>query len=54
LTQKENDTLRFYLIPADQKGPIRKELSRLGIDAFSIYGDLEHLAKSLRAAYKIP
>jgi hypothetical protein len=38
-------------IKADCKHKIRRELAALGIDDFSIYGDLDHLARRLKAAY---
>ena len=48
LTIKQNPTLRFYRIPSDSKPVIERELAMLGIDAFTIYGDLDHLAQKLR------
>ncbi len=43
--------LKALTIPATSKPGIRSELASLGIDDFSIYGDLDHLAQSLKAAY---
>jgi hypothetical protein len=54
LTVKENDTLISYVIPKTAKPQIAEELAVLGIDDFSIYGDLEHLSARLKRAYKIP
>ena len=54
LTDNENDSLTSYLIPHGAKSDIRKELALLGIDDFSIYGDLEHLSDRLKDAYGIP
>jgi FRG domain len=54
LTASENDTLVSFLIPKKSKPDIRKELAILGIDAFSIYGDMEHLSERLKQAYGIP
>jgi hypothetical protein len=54
LTKGENETLRSFRIPAKCKATILKQLSMLGIDDFSIYGDLDHLSTRLKAAYGIP
>jgi hypothetical protein len=51
LTKVENSTLTSYVIPSDAKREIREQLALLGIDDFSIFGDLEHLSTSLKAAY---
>ena len=53
LTPKENDSLRCLVIPHAAKGTIRQELSDLGVDDFSIYGDLENLARSLKQSYGV-
>jgi hypothetical protein len=53
LTVNENRTLSSYIIPSAAKPQIRKELATLGIDDFSIYGDMEHLSNRLKAAYAI-
>lgn len=53
LTKNENDTLRKFLIPARQKELITAELARLGVDHYSIYGDLLNLARTLRIAYGV-
>lgn len=49
LTEKENSTLKKYIIPAASKKEIRKQLSLLGINDFTTYGDMESLARTLRA-----
>jgi len=54
LTTAENRSLRLFSVPKDAKGPIKKALFLLGIDDFTVYGDLESLARRLRAAYQIP
>jgi hypothetical protein len=54
LTAKENPSLASYLIPKEAKREISIELALLGIDDFSIYGDMEHLSSRLKAAYSIP
>jgi FRG domain len=51
LTLNDNKTLVSYKIPSKSKKLILEELSTLGIDHFSIYGDLEGLAKRLKSAY---
>jgi hypothetical protein len=53
ITESENPTLKRFKIPMDAKDTIRRELSRLGIDEFRIYGDLESLAKRLKTAHNI-
>jgi hypothetical protein len=50
LTKGENKTLRRFLIPAVAKNHIEKELRLLGVDEFAVYGDLEHLSRTLRIA----
>jgi hypothetical protein len=54
LTLAENNTLTSCRIPANKKGEILKELALLGIDEFSIYGDLDHLSNRIKTAYEIP
>jgi hypothetical protein len=41
-----------FEIPSGAKPHLRAELAMLGIDDFSIYGDLDHLATRLKAAYR--
>jgi len=50
LTEYPN-VLVSFIVPAARKGPIMEELRVLGIDEFSIYGDLEALARTLKDAY---
>jgi hypothetical protein len=52
LTEKENDTLMSYIIPQAAKADIQTELGLLGIDDFSIFGDLDHLSERLKQAYR--
>jgi hypothetical protein len=54
LTKVENRTLVSLLIPHEAKGDLINDLFRLGIDEFSIFGDLESLSRRLRDAYNIP
>ncbi len=54
LTNAENNSLRSFFIPKNSKPDIEKELFLLGIDAFSIYGDLESLSERLKFAYGVP
>jgi hypothetical protein len=54
LTKAENNSLLSFFIPKKSKPNIKKELFLLGIDAFSIYGDLESLSERLKFAYKVP
>ena len=49
----QNGFLRSYRIPCSAKRSIKQELSALGIDAFSLYGDRESLSRSLKAAYRV-
>ena len=53
ITLKINKTFTKFLIPGDAKPKIRGELNILGIDAFRIYGDLEHLSETLRLAHEV-
>jgi len=46
-----NPSLTQFRVPASDKPEIRQQLSVLGIDAFRIYGDLEHLSETLVNAY---
>jgi hypothetical protein len=50
LKPEHNPSLRCYRVPANEKAHLRKELELLGIDEFTIFGDLDHLAKRLRVA----
>jgi FRG domain len=54
LTKEENKSLLSFCIPKDDKEHMKKELSLLGIDAFSVYGDLENLSRRLKTVYGIP
>jgi hypothetical protein len=42
-----------FIVPTDHKKPILEELHVLGIDEFSIYGDLDALARTLKNAYGV-
>lgn len=53
LTKSENGSLRSFYIPQGLKGDIANQLFALGVDSFSIFGDLEGLAKRLKFAYKL-
>lgn len=54
LTREENKSLFSFFIPGAAKEHMKKELFLLGIDDFSVYGDLESLSRRLKAAYSIP
>ena len=54
LTSAENNSLLSFRVPSDAKEEIRRDLLLLGVDEFSTYGDLEHLAQRLKRAHKIP
>jgi hypothetical protein len=45
-------SLKALKIPKDKKEVILERLSLLGIDDFSVYGDLDHLAERLKKAYE--
>lgn len=51
LTAEHSSTLMTAKILRDRKPSIRKELSLLGVNDFTVYGDLDHLATRLKAAY---
>jgi len=52
LTTQSNPTLTQWIVPAEAKKSLRKELELLAVDEFSIYGDLDHLAERLKRAYQ--
>jgi hypothetical protein len=54
VTLAENGTLRQFIIPSKSKEELLKELFFLGIDEFSIYGDLESLSRRLKTAHHVP
>jgi hypothetical protein len=51
LVVKDIHCIQEYSIPANAKAPLRVQLATLGVDDFSIYGDLDHLASRLVSAY---
>ena len=48
LTEADNES---FIVPEAYKAKIKGQLAQLGIDAFSIYGDLDHLGETLTDAY---
>ena len=52
-TPCKNTTLGRIRIPGDAKSPMLDELRRLNINEFSIYNDLDHLAKEIRRTRKL-
>ena len=50
LTEKENDSLRTFVVPTGHKEAVYRELKLSGIDEIAIFGDLENLAVSLKAS----
>ena len=53
LTREMNKTLKKFLIPRDAKEHLRNQLPSLGVDDFSVYGDLDSLARQLKASHGI-
>jgi hypothetical protein len=53
VTLSSNKSLAVHTIPAAAKKSLRKELELLGIDEFTIYGDLDHLAERLKRAHQV-
>jgi hypothetical protein len=53
LTKAENSSLQELTVQGDCKETILKQLRLLGIDHFSVYGDLEHLARWLKQARNV-
>lgn len=49
----KNDTLRRAVIPKGAKQILRDELSRVNVNSFSVYYDLDHLVKHIRTKWKI-
>ena len=43
--------LKVYSISPDAKKTLRRELPLLGVDHFTVYGDLDHLAEYLKSSY---
>jgi hypothetical protein len=54
LTKAHNSSLKSFEIPASAKGELLHELFLLGVDEFSIFGDLDRLSKRLKDAHRIP
>jgi hypothetical protein len=53
LTTAYNDSLKVYQIPKASKPAIRQELTHLGIDYFSVFGDLPSLSRTLQEQYNL-
>jgi hypothetical protein len=51
LTKHENGSLKVYSISPDAKKRLGRELPLLGVDHFTVYGDLDHLAEYLKSSY---
>jgi hypothetical protein len=51
LTKHENGSLKVYTISPDAKKTLRRELPLLGLDDFTVYGDLDRLAEYLKKSY---
>jgi hypothetical protein len=49
----KNPTLERIKVPGNTKGSILDELRKLNIDEFTIYNDLDHLAKEIRRTWII-
>lgn len=45
----DNESIKVATIPADAKQQLQGELRRLGTNWFSLFGDLDHLAKEVRS-----
>lgn len=41
------------IVPKECKGELRQELASMGVDNFSIYGDLDALSNKLKYAYGV-
>jgi hypothetical protein len=52
LTIDATASLKTYCVPSGSKPDIREELALLGVDQFSIFGDLDHLAGYLRYVHR--
>jgi hypothetical protein len=51
LTVAENKTLKRYKVPAAAKAKLKSQLALLGVNHFTVYGDLDHLAEWLKGAH---
>jgi hypothetical protein len=45
--------LKAYCVPSASKPKLHQELALLGVDQFSIFGDLDHLAGHLKSAHRV-
>ena len=52
LTPEANKTLSYMIVPSGHKETIKKQLLLLGVNDFSIFGDLDSLARRLKASYQ--
>jgi len=52
LTTDINNTMTKWIVPSEAKKHLRQELELLGVDEFTIFGDLDHLAERLKRAYR--
>jgi hypothetical protein len=52
LTRDATRSFKAFRIPSGSKAGLRDELALLGIDQFSIYGDLDHLSDYLKYIHK--
>jgi hypothetical protein len=53
LTEHQNDSLCKFIIPKDAREGIRNKLQHLGIDRFSVFGDIDSLAKTVRRNFQL-
>jgi len=51
LSAAENKTLKRYKVPAAAKSKLKSQLAVLGVNHFTVYGDLDHLAEWLKDAH---
>jgi hypothetical protein len=53
LTEKQNPSLRKLVFSAAVKKDIREQLLHLGIDHFSVYGDIDSLATTVQSNFNL-
>jgi hypothetical protein len=53
LTEKQNPSLRKLVFSATVKKAIKERLLHLGIDHFSVYGDVDSLATTVKSNFDL-
>lgn len=51
LDENNNNTLKKFCVPYENQAKIKKDLQLLGVNKFSIYGDMQNLGHHLKSLY---